>query len=97
MKEHETRFTVGGMARVLGVSRSGYYAWRARRVSGREMANQRLLSRIRTIHQESRETYGSPRVYHTLRAAGVRCGRHRPVLAPRRLRRHIPAESLLRS
>lgn len=77
MKEHETRFTVGGMARVLGVSRSGYYAWRARRVSGRERANQRLLSRIRTIHQESRETYGSPRVYHTLRAAGVRCGRHR--------------------
>lgn len=67
--------------RLLGVSTSGYYAWRSARSgppSPRQRADEVLGERIRQIHQSSRGTYGSPRVHAELRlAAGVRCGRKR--------------------
>lgn len=84
MKEHEGCFAVERMARVLGVSRSGYYAWRTRPVGAREMANRQLVSQIRAIYQQSYATYGSPRIFHELRAAGVACGRHRVARLMRR-------------
>jgi putative transposase len=48
--------------RVLNVSRSAYYEWRARPKSAREQDNELLLKHIRRIHAESRGTYGWPRV-----------------------------------
>jgi putative transposase len=69
--------TVSLMCRVLGVSRSGFHAWHARRPSLREQEDRRLLERIEAIHAESRHTYGSPRVHAELRHAGVRIGRKR--------------------
>lgn len=65
------------LCRVLGVSPSGYYAWRTRGPSARAQADAVLLARIRTAHEESRGTYGAPRLRAELRAAGVRCGRKR--------------------
>ena len=65
------------MCRVLGVSPSGYYAWRTRPPSARSRTNAALLERIRTIHKDSRETYGSPRVHVDLVAEGHRHGRKR--------------------
>ena len=65
------------MCRVLDVSRSGYYAWRVREPSEREMANEKLLGRIRTIHQQSKGRYGSPRIYNALRQLGFRYNRKR--------------------
>jgi putative transposase len=65
------------LCRVLGVSSSGYYAWRTRGPSARAQADAALLTRIRTAHEESRETYGAPRIHADLRAAGVCCGRKR--------------------
>lgn len=65
------------MTQVLQVSRSGYYAWRRRKPSARKMANRQLLEKIRIIHQESQETYGSPRVTQALRQQGVTCGENR--------------------
>lgn len=66
------------MCRVLGVSPSGYYAWRRRGPSTRAQANANLTERIRQIHQESRGIYGAPRVQAELRLGqGVRCGRKR--------------------
>ena len=63
------------MCRVLGVSRSGLYAWRSRpRTSTRRAANIRLLARIRAIHEASRGTYGSPRVHAQLRYDGDQVG-----------------------
>ena len=62
------------MCRVLGVSRSGYYAWVQRPVSAREVANQALSQHIKEIHQQSRETYGSPRIQAELAAQGLKCG-----------------------
>ena len=65
------------MCRVLSVSRSGYYAWRQRPVSAREMANQELTEQIKDIHQRSRQTYGSPRIQAELADNGVKCGHNR--------------------
>jgi putative transposase len=54
------------MCRVLGVSRSGYYAWLKREPSAREKANAELLETIREIHAESDGTYGALRVHAEL-------------------------------
>lgn len=74
---HQGRHPVQRMCQVLRVSPSGYYAWRGRPESQRDQANQRLLECIRGIHQESGESYGSPRVHAALQRQGVTCGRHR--------------------
>jgi len=63
----------------LGVSPSGYYAWleRRRTPGPRAQANQQLAGSIQTIHAQSRQTYGSPRVQQVLRQQGHRHGRKR--------------------
>ncbi len=65
------------LCRMLGVSRSGYYAWRERPPSKRSREDAALTEKIREVHQRSRETYGYPRVHAELRALDVRCGRRR--------------------
>ena len=65
------------LCRMLGVSKSGYYAWRARPPSKRSREDAALTEKLREVHRRSRETYGSPRVHAELRALGVRCGRRR--------------------
>jgi hypothetical protein len=57
------------MRRVLEVSRSGYYKWRAG--SEKRQVDGRLLLEIRVVHRASEQTYGSPRVWRELRANGV--------------------------
>lgn len=65
------------ICRVLGVSPSGYYAWRRRPESERAALNRALLAEIRAVHAESGGAYGAPRVHAYLRAQGRRVGRHR--------------------
>src|SRR5262245_65403584 len=65
------------MCRVLGVSPSGYYAWRQRPPSARARQDAELTMKIHTIHLESRGTYGAPRVHAELAAQGLRVGRKR--------------------
>ncbi len=58
------------LARVLGVSRQGYYAWAARRRCGpsaRARRDAELTERIRAHHQASDEIYGAPRIHADLR------------------------------
>ena len=61
----------------LQVSRSGYYVWRKRMPSKRKMANQRLLEKIKTIHKDNLEAYGSPRITQALRQQGWLCSENR--------------------
>ena len=65
------------MCRVYGVTRGGYYAWRSRERSERERQNETLAAEIRQVHEESRSTYGSPRVHQALRRRGRCVGKHR--------------------
>jgi len=65
------------MCRVLGVSRSGLYAWRSRSRSARELSDRALVEQIRSIHAASRGTYGSPRVHRGLIRDGQRVARKR--------------------
>ena len=74
---HVEQFSVQRMCGVLGVGRSGYYAWQRRSPSTRAQANQTLVELIRVEHQASRKTYGSPRIQMALLRKGVACGRHR--------------------
>jgi putative transposase len=69
---------VKAMCRVLGVSRSGFYAWQARPPSERALADAWLTERIRAIHAANRGVYGAPRVHAELALAHqVRVGRKR--------------------
>jgi putative transposase len=54
------------MCRVLGVSASGYYAWRERLPSSRAIEGRVLTERIRVIHAASDYTYGSPNIHAEL-------------------------------
>ena len=65
------------MCRVLEVSTSGYYAWRARGLSRRAAQDAFLTEQIRTAHGRSRGSYGSPRVRAELADAGIHTSRKR--------------------
>ena len=62
---------------MLGVSPSGYYAWRSREKSLRRRRDEALTLRIEQIHTDSRKTYGSPRIHAELQENGERIGRKR--------------------
>lgn len=59
------------MCDMLEVTRSGYYAWRDRAPSVRAARRDELIERIRVVHQQSRRSYGSPRVHVELKHSGV--------------------------
>jgi len=62
MSANQAQFAVAALARVLGVSTSGHYAWRRRTPSARACSDAGLKDRIGTIHTRSRGTYGAPRI-----------------------------------
>ncbi len=55
------------LCRALGVSVSGYYAWRTRPPRQRQQTDAVLLTEIRAAYQASRGLYGSPRIHAALR------------------------------
>lgn len=75
---HRHEFSVAAMCRLLGVSRSGFYAWCGRAPSPRAAADQALTTTISMIHAASRGTYGAPRVHAELADEhGICVGRKR--------------------
>jgi putative transposase len=65
------------ICRILGINRSSYYAWLKRPETKRNKANLQLLEKLKSLHQESRGTYGAPRLTAQLKSLGYSCGRHR--------------------
>lgn len=65
--------------RVLGVSRSGYYAWRSRGESGHAREDRRLSVLVRESHERSRQRYGSPRIHAELVARDEHVSRKRVI------------------
>ncbi len=74
MTAHQAFHPVATLCRVLGVSPSGYYAWRKRPLSARARADVELTAHIDAIHRASRGTYGVPRVHAELAALGIHIG-----------------------
>jgi transposase InsO family protein len=74
---HRFAHAVERMCRVLGVRRSGYYAWKRRGQSRRARRDAELLGKIRESHGLSKGRYGSPNIHEDLRDWGYRCGRKR--------------------
>lgn len=74
---HAGAYTVAFMCRVLGVARSGYYAWRTCPTSKRAQQDEALVLHVRAAFEASRQRYGSPRVHAELGARGHRVGRKR--------------------
>jgi putative transposase len=77
MRAQEARHTIATMSRVLEVSRSGFYAWAGRSPSRRACEDAELGNRICSIHEQSRGTYGAPRIHAELSASGTHVGRKR--------------------
>lgn len=77
IQAHRGQYSLGLMCRVLGVSRSGYYAWRTRRPAPKRQADAALVRTIRELHAASHGRYGSPRIHQELLSLGVRCSRGR--------------------
>lgn len=65
------------MCKGLEVSRSGYYAWRKCPDSSRSQENKKLLEQIIKIHEESQESYGSPRIHEELVRQEIKVSRQR--------------------
>ena len=92
MTAHQAVHSVATMCRVLGVSPSGYYAWRKRPLSTRARANVELTAHIEGIHRLSRGTYGAPRIHAELAARGFPVGHNRVA----RLMRHAGVQGVSR-
>jgi putative transposase len=77
MRAHIGEFRLVAMCRVLGVHRSGYYAWVRQSASLREREDQRLLGLIKHSWLASGGVYGHRKITLDLREAGETCSRHR--------------------
>ena len=76
MTQWREHYPVKMMCRVLGVSRSGYYAW-LQRPQGLSPQEERLRLAIRAAHQRTRRTHGTRRLQHELAEDGFAVGRNR--------------------
>lgn len=65
------------MCRALKVSRSGFYAWLNNKPSARAIHNAELTEQIKMIHQQSKQTYGSPRITQELKSFKIAVSRPR--------------------
>ncbi len=77
MTANQVTYPIATLCRVLGVSRSGYHAWRQRGPSARAQRDAALQVQIAASHTRSDGTYGAPRILEDLREAGQRVGRKR--------------------
>lgn len=77
VSEHHEAYPVKRLCELVGVSRSGFYAWSRRPPSDRALADAALTAEISEIHKRSLGTYGAPRVHGQLRRRGHRVGRKR--------------------
>jgi putative transposase len=77
MKDRQKEFPVGKMCKVFKVSRSAFYDWCRYNPSSRDKENRMLLFEIHRIHQQSKASYGSPRITDELRTRGFKVSRPR--------------------
>ena len=69
-KKAGRRVSVSGMLKILGVSRSGYYAWLRRVPSNTEKRREAVKVKIQNIYDDSKQNYGAPKITIELRKTG---------------------------
>lgn len=77
INDRADQYPISLMCQILSVSRSGYYAWKHRPQSQRQMANQTLIESIRKVYTQNRQAYGVTRIVRALRKLGHQCSRNR--------------------
>lgn len=77
IRDHRYLGSLKWLCGMLGVSRSGYYAWLNRDFSVRERRNAELLAEIRAVHRQFKGRYGRPRITDELKDQGIDCGYNR--------------------
>ena len=77
IEREKASYPIALLCRVLGVSSSGFHAWRERPLAPRRVADNALCAWIARIHAASRETYGAPRIHAELRAEGAHIAKKR--------------------
>ncbi len=85
MRVEKSNFTVTRMARLLEVSRSGFYAWLGRKPSARTLRQGRIEQKVVWFHGESDEVSGSPKILADLREDGEVVSRKTVAKVMRRL------------
>ncbi len=74
---YKSQHRIATMARILGVSRSGFYAWKTRPLSCRARMDEVLKKEIRSVHACHHGTYGAPRIHGELQRQGWKVSRKR--------------------
>lgn len=77
MDLHREEHRIATMARVLGVSRSGYYAWKTRPLSSRARTDEILKKEISRVHADHDGAFGAPRIHGELQRQGWKVSRKR--------------------
>jgi len=77
IEAEKASFPINRMCQTLGVSQSGFFAWRGRPACLRQRQDMVYLAHIRAAFALSNGTYGSPRMHRDLVDEGHRIGRHR--------------------
>src|ERR1043165_7898371 len=87
MKAMQAHYRIGDLCAAFGVSRTGYHRWRRGVPCARARKDAQLAQALREIHDQSRGTYGRPRLTSALRQRGQRC-------SPKRVARLMRAHGL---
>lgn len=97
--KHREAFDVTVMCQMLGVSRSGYYAWQERPLAAATIRREQLIDAIRQVHAESDCTYGSVRVHAELVDQQIDCcvNTVAKLMKQHRLRSKMPQRFVVRT
>jgi len=71
------QYVIRNACRSLGISRSGFYAYRIRIPSNRQLENELLSGKIRTLFEQHSGRYGAKRITHCLKDEGIKINRKR--------------------
>jgi len=77
IEELSKTHAVGDLCQLLGVTRSGYYAWCCGSETSRDANNRKLAGEIKVVFEAKRGRYGSPRITEELRRQGHKCNHKR--------------------
>jgi transposase InsO family protein len=91
IENHRSSFAVERMCRALRISKSGYYAWRTRPKSKRDLANEKLDHHIRITYEQNKGRCGSPRITEALKDQSIDCSENR--VAARMRKNNIKAKT----